>query len=91
MLSAIPDDPLPFAMKQLITGPEARDKTSILYSPVTQEHPTARHSLVTNMAGSDLAPFTGSGVSLTYVGGLPVVDQNYDGTADTFSHPALVR
>lgn len=38
-----------------------------------------RHSIVTNMVGSDLAPHSGEGVNVVMEGGLPAVDMNGDG------------
>lgn len=74
----IPDDPFPYALEQLIVGANNRQKNSIVYSP------TAHNSLLRNLVGPDIAPHTGSGIRIIYDSstGLPVIDQDYDGTAD---------
>lgn len=40
-----------------------------------------RHSIVTNMVGSDLSPYSGEGIKLVTEGGLPGVDLNWNGVA----------
>ncbi|MEI7699569.1 MAG: hypothetical protein WCK86_07230 [Planctomycetia bacterium] len=66
-------------LRQVIVGPNDRpsDRTSILRSS------TRRHSMVTNLVGSDIHPHTGEGVLLAEDGnGVPYVDQDGDQTAD---------
>lgn len=67
-------------LRQVINGPTNRpsDRPSILRSP------DRRHSLVANLVGSDITPFTGEAIRVTYsTAGLPIVDQNQDGVADS--------
>lgn len=74
-----PDDPFPFALRQILLGANNREKASILHSP------SSRHAMITNMVGSDLAPFTGEGVNIIAApNGLPIVDNDFDGNADVF-------
>ena len=65
-------------LRQVIVGPgnQPSERTSILRSP------EKRHSLVTNMVGNDIYPYTGEGVNVGNIGGLPAIDQNGDGIAD---------
>ncbi len=73
-----PDDPFPFAMRQLLVGANNRQRNSILHS-----HDN-RHAVITNMVGDDLAPFTGRGLNVAYdTNGRPVIDQDFDNVADT--------
>ena len=65
-------------LRQVIVGPgdQPSERASILRSS------TKRHSMVTNLVGNDIHPHSGEGVEVAYIGGLPAVDQNHDGTAD---------
>ena len=76
----VSDDPFPWALQQILTGPTNNQKGSILWDPRT------RHSMLRGTVGYDAVPHSGSGIRVIYNGaGLPVVDQNYDGTGDAFS------
>lgn len=78
------EDVFDWMLEQIIVGPGNRAKGSILYSN------TRRHSLTTNMVGSDIHPYTGRGVNVVYEpdpttglpGDVPRIDLNFDGTAD---------
>ena len=62
-------------LRQVIVGPNDRpaDRTSILRSS------TRRHSMVTNLVGSDVHPHTGEGIQLAEAAnGVPFVDQDGD-------------
>ncbi|QDT29951.1 hypothetical protein [Gimesia panareensis] len=64
-----------WGLEQLIKGPEQGLYNSALY--------TGRHSLLPNMFGSDLHPFTGQGVNVTFnSSNVLIVDQNYDGVEE---------
>ncbi len=65
-------------LRQVIVGPgdQPSERTSILRSS------TKRNSLVTNLVGNDIHPYTGEGVEVTNISGLPAVDQNRDGVDD---------
>ena len=63
-----PNNAFEWMLEQLIVGPSTRLKGSILYSP------SSRHSMIRNMVGPDVHPFTGTGISVDYNGaGIPVV------------------
>ena len=73
-LETTPNNAFEWMLQQLIVGPSARLKGSILYSP------ESRHSMLRNLVGSDVHPFTGSGITVAYDGGgLPVVTSNQAG------------
>lgn len=77
-----PDDPFPHGLRQILVGATNQEKISILHSTGT------RHAIVTNMVGSDLAPFTGRGVNIIPAGnGVPLVDNDHDGAGDSFTNP----
>ena len=79
---SITDDPFPWGLQQILTGPTNNQKGSILWDP------RQRHSMLRGTVGYDAVPHSGSGVRIVYNGaGLPVVDNDYDGTGDTFSAP----
>lgn len=78
---SVTDDPFPFALEQVLRGPQRNQKNSVLWSP------RRRHSMLAGVMGYDAVPYSGSGVRVIYDSGLPVVDQDRDGTADTFSTP----
>lgn len=69
----VQDDPFPWALRQLIVGPDRFQDASML---------SRRHSLVSGVVGFDTVPHTGKGVNIVYDGGLPVSDQNYDLSGD---------
>lgn len=76
-----PDDPFPFALRQILIGATNQEKISIVSGP------SSRHAMLTNMVGNDLAPFTGTGINIIpAANGEPRVDNNHDGTADTFAN-----
>lgn len=76
---SVNDDPFPFALRQILVGPTNNEKQSILWSP------RRRLSLVTNAVGYDTVPFNGAGQNVIANGsGVPVIDNDHDGTADTF-------
>ena len=54
-------DVFDWGLRQVIVGPSATERNSILYSP------TQRHSMVKNTFGSDIHPYTGAGVSVSSV------------------------
>jgi len=72
------DDPFPWALEQMLIGASNEQKASILWSP------TRRHSIVRNMVGRDVAPYTGTGVNvvLDATTGLPAIDNDFDGVQD---------
>ena len=71
-----PDELMNYALEQVIVGPEDRYANSALWG--------GRYSLLASLTGANLTPFNGQGVNLISTGvGVPRVDQNYDGTADT--------
>ena len=73
------DDPFPWALEQLIIGPQPFQKFSIL-ADTTGAH---RHSFIRNLVGPDVTPYTGLGLRVVYNGaGLPIADADYDLTAD---------
>lgn len=77
---SVNDDPFPFALRQLIVGPTNNEKQSILWSP------RRRLSFVGNAVGYDSIPFNGTGHNVIANGsGVPQIDNNFDGTGDTFS------
>jgi hypothetical protein len=65
-------------LRQVIAGPanQPSERKSILASS------TARHSIVKNLLGNDIHPYSGEGVEVATISGLPAVDQNHDGVAD---------
>ena len=63
------------ALEQLLLGPDDSVYNSVLWG--------GRHSLVPNMVGRDGIPFNGEGVNLASSAGLPVIDRDYNGSADT--------
>lgn len=65
-----------WGLEQLIKGPDNNLRNSALYG--------GRHSLITNMFGGDLHPYSGVGVNVTRIGspGVLQIDQNMDGIAD---------
>ena len=79
-----PDDIFNWMLQQIISGPPNQLKGSVLYSQ------SRRHSLVTNMVGSDIHPYTGAGVNIineddpatASTALVARVDQNYNGTAN---------
>ncbi|MEQ9408463.1 MAG: hypothetical protein RIK87_12085 [Fuerstiella sp.] len=73
------DDPFPWALQQILTGATNNQKASILWSP------RRRLAMLSGVVGYDAVPYSGPGVNIIYnAAGLPVVDQDNDGTADTF-------
>ncbi len=77
-----PDDPFPHGLRQILVGATNQEKISILHSAA------ARHAIITNMVGNDLAPFTGTGVNvIAAASGLPLVDNDFDSLADVFVQP----
>lgn len=77
----VSDDPFPFALEQLLRGPERNRKNSVLWSP------RRRHSMLAGVMGYDAVPYSGTGVRVIYDGGLPSIDQDRDGSADAFGTP----
>ncbi len=72
-------DPFPWGLQQLIIGPYAYQKFSILADATGAN----RHSIVRNLVGPDVTPYTGPGVRVAYNAfGLPIADADYDLTAD---------
>jgi hypothetical protein len=73
-----PEDPFDWPLEQIISGAKNSQKGSILWSP------TQRHSLLRNMVGNDVAPYTGVGLNLAYdqATGFAATDLNRDGIAD---------
>lgn len=72
-----PDLLLDFALEQLLLGPDDLKVNSALWG--------GRHSIIPNMLGRDGVPFSGEGVRIIddpMNAGNPVVDLNYDGSAD---------
>lgn len=64
------------SIRQLAVGGSASQRNSALWM--------GRHSLVFNMFGQDLQPYSGTGVNLIFVPGTgTIVDQDRDGIADT--------
>jgi len=64
-----------WALKQVIIGAPKELTNSALWG--------GRHSLMANMYGRDLHPFSGRGINIiTDANGLPAVDQDFDGNAD---------
>lgn len=61
-------------LQQLILGPDDAVYNSVLWG--------GRHSLVPNMVGRDGIPFNGEGVNLASSAGIPIVDRDYDNSAD---------
>lgn len=62
-----------WGLEQLVKGPEEGLYNSALY--------TGRHSLLTNMFGSDLHPFTGQGINVEFnTSNALIVNQDYDTT-----------
>ncbi|MCH2201943.1 MAG: hypothetical protein MK102_08230 [Fuerstiella sp.] len=72
------DDPFPWGLRQLINGPEAFEKFSILGDATSNN----RHSMIRNLIGPDVTPYTGLGVRVVYGGGLPITDADYNLSAD---------
>lgn len=74
-----PDELFDFALEQVIAGPQDDLANSALWG--------GRHSLLANLVGDDLQPYSGRGVNLVDLGGTtpgkPGVDQNQDTTPDT--------
>lgn len=71
-----------WGLKQLIVGPDDQFYNSALHGK--------RHSLLTNMFGSDVHPFSGQGINVGMnSSGVVSVDQDYDGTADNPDFLAL--
>lgn len=65
-----------WGLQQLIIGPDDGLYNSALHGK--------RHSLLANMFGSDVHPFSGQGINVIMDGsGNIAVDQNFDGSADT--------
>lgn len=57
------DDVFDWGLRQLLVGPSANERNSILYSP------TQRHSMVRNAFGNDFSPHSGgSGIPVAYNG-----------------------
>ena len=67
-------------LRHVISGPGNRpsERGSILRSP------DRHHSLVSSLVGSDITPHNGDAIRVIYDSGTgrPIVDQNFDGTAD---------
>ena len=72
------EDPFPWGLQQLLLGATNDQKGSILWSP------TQRYSLVRNMIGPDIAPYTGQGFHVVYdqTTRLPVIDNDHNGNGD---------
>ncbi|QDU81805.1 hypothetical protein Pla110_35550 [Polystyrenella longa] len=68
-----------WALEQIIKGGPADLPHSALSG--------GRHALVPNMFGADLHPYSGTGYNLMLDSGLPVFDNNYDGSDDGTSEP----
>ncbi len=63
-----PNDVWPHMLEQIIVGAPEKYRGSILYSP------TRRHSLVTNLVGSDIYPNNGDRIEVDYNGaGFPTI------------------
>ncbi|MEO1996633.1 MAG: hypothetical protein ABGZ17_15300, partial [Planctomycetaceae bacterium] len=81
-------DAFPWALQQLIIGAQidpqpsgVSQKFSILAHPTENN----RHSMIGNLVGPDVTPYTGLGVRVVYDDdgtGRPIVDANYDLTPD---------
>jgi len=71
-----PRDYFDFAVKRLIMGARQDEYNSALYG--------GRGSMLANMLGRDMSPFSGQGVNLIWdgVGAKPVVDLDQDGVED---------
>ncbi|MBL8815813.1 MAG: hypothetical protein JNL58_07260 [Planctomyces sp.] len=74
-------------LRHVIVGPSDRpsERGSILRSP------DRHHSMISNLVGSDLMPHNGDGIRVSYIGGLPVVDQDLDGIAEPIHHPEYLN
>jgi hypothetical protein len=66
-----------WGLKQIIQGAPAHMKHSALWG--------GRHSLLANMFGRNAYPHSGSGIKIVDQGGLPAVDENYDGNGNLAS------
>lgn len=82
-----PDSVWPHLLRQVLVGPSAHEKASILYSP------TQRHSLVTNLFGDDVYPQNGTGVEVQYdqATGVPVVVNGFDNDLVDFVDSPVAR
>ncbi len=63
-----------FTIRQILIGPDVNERQSALWG--------GRLSMVPNLFGRDFAPYSGEGTNLAFVGGLAVVDRNFDGVND---------
>lgn len=74
------DDPFPFALRQVLVGPNSSEKSSIIADP------GRRHSLLANAVGNDASPRSGEGINMMLNGttGVPEADLDYDQTGDGF-------
>lgn len=84
------DELFDFAMEQVILGPSDDKVNSALWG--------GRYSLLANLVGRDLSPYSGPGVAIRDAGllagaplpnGVPVVDQNLNDVADSDEFPAM--
>lgn len=71
-----PDDPFPFALKQILTGATRDQKNSIVWDA------QARFSMVNSVVGNNTVPRSDAGIHVIYDGGLPVVDNDFNGAGD---------
>jgi hypothetical protein len=69
-----PETLFDWSLQQLIVGPSDNLTHSALAG--------RRHSMLPNMLGFDIHPYTSGGVHLGSNNGLPIVDQDFDGLAD---------
>jgi len=75
--NSITDDPFPWALQQIISGPTNNQKSSILWSP------RRRLSMLAGAVGYDAVPHSGEGNHVIYsAGGLPILDNDYDDVDD---------
>ena len=67
-LDTTPDNAFEWMLPQPLVGPSSRLQGSILSGP------GSRHSMLRNMVGSDVHPYTGAGVSVSYnASGIPYI------------------
>lgn len=73
-----PDDPFPFALRQVLVGPRTSEKNSILSDS------RQRHSLLGNAVGDDAVIRSGEGINFVLDGNIPQADLDYDGAGDGY-------